>query len=183
MRLLSKILLTFTLTLTATLFISSAYAGSDAGRGSAKYYKTFPDKWDGKKVHMDCVSVKRINGGPQVEGVVFFGAQTIDDKNNAPGGSIVVAVLEGDVEAFVRKYGTVMERTPGGSERVDNTRLSGVFHQLERGHVYLDASGEANDLILGHKEEAKNAIRFGDGIRSGGGDGKGGPYMKRKYKK
>ena len=177
MKLLPKILLT----LTAALFVSGAYAGTDAGRGSAKFYKTFPDEWNGKKIHMDCISVKRINGGPQVEGVVFFGAHTIDDKNNAPGGGIVVAVLEGDVESFVRKYGTVIERTPGGSERIDNTRLSGVFYQLERGHVYLDASGEANDLILAHKEEAKNAIRFGDAIPSG--DGKGGPYMKRKYKK
>ncbi|MFQ3224331.1 MAG: hypothetical protein ACI8Z5_000579 [Lentimonas sp.] len=179
MKLLTQILLT----LTAALFVSAAYAGTDAGRGSAKYYKTFPDQWDGKKINMDCVSVKRINRGPQVEGVVFFGAQTIDDKNNAPGGGIVVAVLEGDVESFVRKYGTVIERTPGGSERVDNARLSGIFHQLERGHLYLDASGEAHDLILAHKEDAKGAIRFGDGIPSGGGDGKDGHQMKKKYKK
>ena len=156
------------LALTAALFTTGAYAGTDASRGSAKYYKTFPDEWDGKKIHLDCTSVRRINGGPQVEGVVFFGAHTVDDKNKAPGGSIVVAVLEGDVESFVRKYGTVIERNPGSSDRVDNTRLSGIFHQLERGHVYLDASGEAHDLILTHKEEAKNAIRFGDGVPTGG---------------
>jgi hypothetical protein len=168
MKLLAKILLA----LTAALFVTASYAGTDASRGSAKYYKTFPDQWDGKKVHVDCASVKRINGGPQVEGVVFFGAHTIDDKNKGSGGSIVVAVLEGDVESFVRKYGTVMERTPGGSERVDNARLSGIFHQLERGHVYLDASGEANDLILAHKENAKGAIRHGDSVPAGGGDGK-----------
>ena len=148
MKLLPKILLS----LSAALFVTGAYAGTDAGRGSAKYYKTFPDKWDGKKIHMDCVSVKRINGGPQVEGVVFFSAHTIDDKNNAP----------------------------GGSDRVDNARLSGILHQLERGHVYLDASGEANELILTRKEEAKNAIRFGDGIPAGGSGKEGGHYKKKK---
>jgi|GEM_PF-1119647 len=178
MKLLPKILLT----LSAALFATGAYAGTDAGRGSAKYYKTYPDKWDGKKIHVDCVSVKRINGGPQVEGVVFFSAHTIDDKNNTPGGGIVVAVLEGDVASFIRKYGTVVERTPGGSDRVDNARLSGIFHQLERGHVYLDASGEANELILTRKEEAKNAIRFGDGVPTGG-SGKGGAHYKKKKKR
>jgi hypothetical protein len=164
MKLLPKILLT----LSAALFVTGAYAGTDAGRDSAKFYKTFPEEWDAKKISLDCVSVKRINGGPQIEGVVFFGAQTIDDKNNAAGGSIVVAVLEGDVESFIRKYGTVIERTPGGSDRVENTRLRGVFHQLAHGHVYLDASGEAHDLILAHKEDAKGAIRHGDGIPAGG---------------
>jgi len=40
----------------------------DAGRDSANYYKTFPDKWDEHKISIDCVSVKRINGGPQLGG-------------------------------------------------------------------------------------------------------------------
>ena len=172
MKLLPKILLA----LSAALFVTGANAGTDAGKGSAKYYKTSPEEWDGKKISLDCSSVKRINGGPQVEGVVFFGAQTIDDKNNASGGSMVVAVLEGDVESFIRKYGTVKERTPGGSDRVDNTNLRGVFHQLAHGHVYLDESGEAHDLILANKEDAKGAISHGDGIPTGSGKG----HKKRK---
>ncbi len=177
MKLLPKILLT----LSATLFATGAYAGTDAGKDSAKYYKTFPEEWDGKKISLDCSSVKRINGGPQVEDVTFFVAHTIDTKNKTQGGSMVVAVLEGDVESFIRKYGTVVERTKGESERVDNKRLTGIFHQLERGHVYLDASGEAHDLILAHTEDAKNAIRHGDGIPAGGEDGhKGHGHKKRK---
>lgn len=174
-----KLLPTLLLALSAALFATTAYAEIDAGRDSAKYYTTFPDKWDGHKVSVDCVSVKRINGGPQIEGIVFFGAHTMDDKNNAPGGSIVVAVLEDEVESFVRKYGTVIERTPGQSDRVENKRLTGIFHQLERGHVYIDESGNAHDLILKHKETAKDAIRFGDGIPEGGGAGHHG-HKKRK---
>lgn len=164
MKLLPKILLT----LSAALFATGAYAGTDAGKDSAKFYKTSPEEWNGKQASLDCASVKRINGGPQVEGVTFFVANTIDTKNNTSGGSMVVAVLEDDVESFIRKYGTVVERTKGQSERVENKRLTGIFHQLEKGHVYLDASGEAHDLILAHKETAKGAIRHGDGIPDGG---------------
>ncbi len=163
MKLLPKILLT----LSAALFATGAYAGTDAGKDSAKYYKTFPEKWDGKKISVDCVSVKRINGGPQIEGIVFFVAQTIDEKNKAPGGGIVVAVLEGDVESLIRKYGTVVERNRGQVDRIESKSLRGTFHVLEHGHVYLDESGEAHDLILEHKEEAKGAIRSGDGIPGG----------------
>lgn len=176
-----KLLPTILLTIATALSTTGVYAGTniDAGRDSAKYYKTFPEEWDGKKISVDCTSVRRINGGPQVEGVVFFGAQTLDEKNNAPGGGIVIAVLEDDVEAFVRKYGTVIERTPGQSERVENKRLTGIFHELARGHVYVDASGEAHDLILAHKETAKGAIRYGDGVPAGGANGKGKRMMKR----
>ncbi len=173
-----KLLLKILFAVSVAFFTTSASAEIDAGRDSANYYKTFPDKWDENKISIDCVSAKRINGGPQVEGVVFFGAQTIDDKNKAPGGGIVVAVLEGDVESFVRKYGTVVERTPGSSEKVENKRLTGIFHQLERGHVYVDESGEAHALILAHVENAKGAIRYGDGIPSGDAGHRG--HKKRK---
>ena len=176
MKLLPKILLT----VSAALIATGAYAGSEAGKDSAKYYKTYPEEWDGKKISIDCVSVKRINGGPKVEGVVFFGAHTIDTKNNASGGSMVVAVLDGDVESFIRKYGTVVERTPGGTDRVENKRMTGIFHQLAHGHVYLDESGEAHDLILAHKETAKGAIRHGDAIPTGGDGKKGHKHKKRK---
>jgi hypothetical protein len=178
MKLLPKILLT----LSAALFVTGAYAGTDAGKDSAKYYKTYPEKWEGNKISLDCVSVKRINSGPQIDGIAFFSAQTFDDKNNAQGGSIVVAVLDGDVESFIRKYGTAIERTPGGSDRVDNTSLRGVFHQLEKGHIYLDESGEAHAIILAHKEDAEGAIRHGDGIPTGGGD-RHGHHGHKKHKK
>ena len=112
-----KLLLKILFAVSVAFFTTSASAEIDAGRDSANYYKTFPDKWDENKISIDCVSAKRINGGPQVEGVVFFGAQTIDDKNKAPGGGIVVAVLEGDVESFVRKYGTESERTQAAPRR------------------------------------------------------------------
>lgn len=174
-----KLLSHITLAIVAALFVTSAYAGTDAGKDSAKYYKTYPEKWDGQKISVDCVSVRRINGGPQVEGVVFFSAHTMDSDNKTSGGGIVVAVLEGDVDSFIRKYGTVIERTPGQADRVDNKRLTGIFHQLERGHLYVDASGEAHDLLLAHKETAKGAIRHGDGIPTGDGKGKGPKGKKR----
>ena len=95
-----------------------------------------------------------------------------DESTKAPGGGIVVAVLEGDVESFVRKYGTVVERTPGGSEKVENKRLTGIFHQLERGHVYVDESGEAQALVLAQVEVAKGTIRYSDGGFSYNADNK-----------
>jgi len=94
-----------------------------------------------------------------VQGVVFFVAQTINEKNQAKSGHIVVAILAEDVVAFVRKYGTVNERTQGSSSRVDSKRLTGIFHQLDHGHVYIDESGNANDMIIERKENTKNAIR------------------------
>lgn len=94
-----------------------------------------------------------------MQGVVFFVAQTINEKNQAKSGHIVVAILAEDVVAFVRKYGTVNERTQGSSSRVDSKRLAGIFHQLDHGHVYIDESGNANDMIIERKENTKNAIR------------------------
>jgi hypothetical protein len=94
----------------------------------------------------------------------------------------VVALQEDQAASFIRKYGTVIERTPGGRDRVENKRLVGIFHQLERGHVYLDMSGKAHDLILQHKDAAKGAIRQCDGIPTGGNDHQGHKKFK-KYKK
>jgi hypothetical protein len=74
----------------------------------------------------------------------------------------VVALLEGDVESFVRKYGTESERTLAAPRR-SKKRLTGILHQLERGHVDVDESGEAHVLILAHVDVAKGAIRYGDG--------------------
>jgi hypothetical protein len=132
--------------LSSALFITAAYAGTNAGSDSARYYKTYPEKWEDSMVSVDCTSVTRINAGPQIEGIVFFIAHTYDDKNDTPGGSIVVAVMESDVDSFIRKYGTVIVRDNGSSDRVENTRLRGTFHQLAQGHVYVDESGYAQDL-------------------------------------
>jgi hypothetical protein len=178
MKLLPKILLG----LTAALFVTSSFAGTTSGRDSAKFYKTHPDDWDGKKVSVDCVSVTRINGGPQIDDVVFFVAHTIDDDNKARGGSIVVAVLEGDVSSFIRKYGTVVERNRGQADRIDSKSLRGTFHVLEKGHVYLDESGDAHALILERKEDAKLAIRSEGFLTESGGIGAGRRHGPGKHK-
>ncbi|MGJ8652103.1 MAG: hypothetical protein ACSHX8_02405 [Opitutaceae bacterium] len=143
---------------------NATFAGSEAGKDSARYYKSHPEEFDGKTVDVDCVMVTRINGGPQVEGVVFFIAHTKDDDNNARGGSIVVAVLEDKADSFLRKYGNTIDRNRGSTERVDSKRLRGTFHLLDHGHVYIDVSnGEAHKAIEEHKEIAKGNIGRGEG--------------------
>lgn len=149
---------------------SATYAGSEAGKDSARYYKSHPEAFDNKMVSVDCVMVTRINGGPQVDGVVFFIAHTKDDDNNARGGSIVVAVLEGKAESFIRKYGNTVDRNRGSTNPIDSKRLRGTFHQLAKGHVYIDISnGEAHELIAEQKEIAKGHIGKGEGKFGGKG--------------
>ncbi|HAV11881.1 MAG TPA: hypothetical protein DCX06_00080 [Opitutae bacterium] len=157
--------ITYLLVILCSLALSSmAFAGSEAGKDSARYYKSHPVEFDGKHVDVDCVMVTRINGGPQVDGVAFFVAHTKDDDNQARGGSIVVAVLEDKADSFVRKYGDTVDRNRGSTEKVDSKRLRGVFNVLDSGHVYIDVSGgEAHELILEHKDSAKGNIGRGDG--------------------
>ena len=161
--------------------VSTVFAGSDASTDSARHYKSQPEQFDGQSADVDCTHVKRINGGPQVPGVAFFIANTFDDKNKVHGGVIVVAVLEADASSFVNQYGTIPDREHNKNsteDRVDTKSLSGTFHQLAKGHVYIDESGNAHELILQKVEEAKGKIRAGDGIPTAGG--KGGPYKKHK---
>lgn len=177
MKKLSKTLLAL---LTACL-VSTAVAGNDAGDDSARHYKSQPEQFDGQSVDIDCTHVKRINGGPQVPGVAFFVANTFDEDNESHGGVIVVAVLEADASAFVKKFGTVPERQKSRNsteDRVDTTSLKGTFHQLAKGHVYIDDSGSAHELILQKVEEAKGKIRAGDGIPTAGNG-----YARPKHKK
>ncbi|MEN8725574.1 MAG: hypothetical protein ACN4GF_00630 [Lentimonas sp.] len=157
------------LALVSFSFCSATFAGSEAGKDSARYYKSHPAEFDGKYVDVDCVFVTRINGGPQVDGVVFFVAHTKDDDNQARGGSIVVAVLEGEASSFLRKYGNTIDRDRGSSNKVDSKRLRGIFYELDRGHVYIDMSdGEAHEAILERKEIAKGNIGKGDGAGAQG---------------
>jgi len=175
-----KSLSTLLIALSIFTFASAAQAESYAGEDSARHYKSAPEKFDGEYVDVDCVFVTRINGGPQVEGVTFFVAHTKDDDNRALGGSIVVAVLSDKADSFVRKYGNTLDVNRGAVEKVDSKRLRGIFHQLAQGHVYIDISaGDAHELILKHKDNAKGAIRSGDGVpesRGKGGHGKGGRF-------
>ena len=60
------------------------------------------------------------------------------------------ALLEDDVESFVGKYST----------------------EIERGHVYVDESGEAQALVLAQVEVAKGTIRYSDGGFSYNADNK-----------
>ncbi len=158
----------------ALTFSTAAHAESFAGEDSARHYKSNPEKYDGEYVDVDCVFVTRINGGPQIEGVTFFVAHTKDDDNRARGGMIVVAVLSDKADNFVRKYGNAPDIQRGAAEKVDSKRLRGIFHQLDRGHVYIDVSGgEAHELILEHVEDAKGHIRSGDGAPDAGSTGNG----------
>lgn len=153
--------------------LSTSYAGSDASKDSARHYKSYPEKYDGETASLDCTYVTRINKGPQVEGVAFFVAHTVDDDNKMRGGSIVVAILDEDADAFAKKYGNTLDidrdQRPKNTtkERVDSKRLRGTFHQLEKGHVYIDINGDAHERILAKIETAKGCIRAGDGIPSG----------------
>lgn len=154
--------------------LNSAQAESYAGGDSARHYESAPEKYDSEYVDVDCIFVTRINGGPQIEGVTFFVAHTKDDDNRVHGGSIVVAVLADKADSFVRKYGNTVDINRGAAEKVDSKRLRGVFHQLEKGHVYIDVSGgEAHDLILEKRADAIGNIRSGDGVPGGKGKGKG----------
>jgi len=168
------------LALCSLCFLTSTHAGTEAGDDTARHYKSYPDKYNGKKIDVDCTAVHRINGGPSVEGVVFFVAHTIDRDNRGAGGSLVVAVPEDDAESFLRKYGNTIERNRGEAEKVDSKRLRGTFYQLDRGHVYLDESGEAHELILAKLDAAKGQIRAGDGIPTGGA-GKLGKKKKKAF--
>ena len=163
-------------TLFIALFVlslgSAAYAASFAGEDSARHYKSAPEEFDGKHVDIDCIFVSRINGGPQIEGVTFFIAHTKDDDNQARGGSIVVAVLSDKADSFLRKYGDTLDVNRGASEKVDSKRLRGMFHQLDKGHVYIDVTGgDAHELILTRAKDAKAVIGSGDGASAGRGKG------------
>ncbi|MEM7790822.1 MAG: hypothetical protein AAF546_05420 [Verrucomicrobiota bacterium] len=152
------------LVLLAFFVPSLALAGSDAGDDSARNYKNFPEKYDGKKVDVDCTHVTRINGGPRIDDVILFAAHTVDRDNRTRGGSIVVAVLAEDAEAFARKFGTTIDITRGAAEKVDSKSLRGTFHMLDRGHVYIDyTDGEAATLIEERAELFRTKIRAGDG--------------------
>lgn len=172
----------------AISFMSVAHAGSDAGKDSARHYKSYPEKYNDQTVGIDCTFVKRINGGPQVEGVAFFVAHTIDDDNQMRGGAIVIAVREENADALAKKFGNVpdidRDNRPKNTtqERVDSKRLSGTFHQLAKGHVYIDVNGDAHELIMQRVEDSKSKIRMGDGIPSTGGDAPGHPKGKKKKK-
>ncbi|MEM1223095.1 MAG: hypothetical protein AAGH40_10050 [Verrucomicrobiota bacterium] len=143
---------------------SLTFAGSDAGDDSARNYKNFPEKYDGKKIDIDCTHVSRINGGPKIDDVTLFVAHTVDRDNRTRGGSIVVAVLAEDAESFARKFGTAIEISRGAVEKVDSKSLRGTFHMLDRGHVYIDyTDGEAALLIEERAELFRTKIRAGDG--------------------
>lgn len=164
-----------TLLALSSMFIAASAFAAESGSDTARHYKSYPEQFDGQSADVDCAFVTRINRGPQVEGVAFFVAHTVDDDNAMRGGSIVVATLEADAESFVKKYGNVPEidRKRGQNttaDRVDSKSLSGTFNQLAKGSVYIDYSnGEAHALILEKIEAAKSAIRMGDGIPSTGG--------------
>lgn len=155
---------------------TTASAGSDAGKDSARHYKSYPENFDGKTVSVDCTFITRINGGPQVEGVAFFIAHTADTDNEMRGGAIVVAVTEAKADSLVKKYGNVPERNGSKNstaDKVESKRLRGTFHQLGKGHVYIDVNGDAHELVLAKIEDAKSKIKAGDGIPNGGN---GRPY-------
>lgn len=161
-----KILPKLTLALLSVLFVVPAFAGSGAGDDSARYYKSNPEKFDGKKVDVDVAFVTRINRKDRVDGVAFFVAHTVDEDNNSLGGAIVVAVLDDDTDSFMRKYGTAVERRGKG---VDSKRLRGVFHLLKGGRVYIDESGEAQAIIEAHIQKNGDAAIPGDEDRQAGG--------------
>ncbi|MEM0965755.1 MAG: hypothetical protein AAGJ81_06380 [Verrucomicrobiota bacterium] len=145
------------------LFLSSSFSASEAGDGSARYYESRPDSYDGKQIELDCTFVTRINGGPQIEGVVLFLAHTEDEENSRRGGAIVTAVMEDDADSFIKRYGDTVDVDRGTADRIDSRRLKGTFYVLDRGHVYVDASenGEAHELILERAEDVKTNIRRG----------------------
>ncbi|MGB0413142.1 MAG: hypothetical protein ACPGJU_01735 [Coraliomargarita sp.] len=171
------------LALLSACLVSTVFAGEEASDDSARHYKSHPEQYDGQSVDVDCAFVKRINGGPQVPGVAFFVAHTFDDKNKMHGGSIVIAVLEADASSFASKYGNIPDRERNKNstaDRVDTKRLDGTFHQLAKGHVYIDESGNAHELIQEKLEEAKGKIRAGDGIPSGANTGRPHPKHKKR---
>lgn len=154
------------LALVSTILTASAFAGSEAGDDSARHYRSDPEAFDGEKIDVDCTFVSRINGGPKIDGVVFFLVHTVDEDNKVRGGTLLAAVLEDDVDSFMRKYGTVPDRERGGP---DTNRLRGTFHVLPQGRAYVDVSDEAHDLIVEHREE-NGELRFADN-RKGPGTG------------
>ncbi|WP_269526817.1 hypothetical protein [Coraliomargarita parva] len=160
-----KRLYRLSLTLFTLALLSPLQAGNSADEDSARYYKSNPGKFDGQKVDVDCIFVKRPLAANKIEGVTFFVAQTKDKDNHSFGGTIVVAVLSDEAESFLRKYGDAPDINRGAAEKVDSKRLRGIFHLLESGHVYIDESddGKAHDRILANLEAAQKAINSADG--------------------
>ncbi len=153
------IILAATISLSATSTLS--YAGNESGKDSARYYKSHPDKFNSKAVDVDCTHVTRINGANQLDKIVFFAAHTKDDDNRTRGGSIVVAVAAEKADSFIRKFGTTLDRNRGSSERINSTRLRGIFHMLDNGSVYIDYS-DVHEVITKNLKNAKIAIGRGN---------------------
>ncbi|ADE54561.1 hypothetical protein [Coraliomargarita akajimensis] len=172
------------LAISSLVLTSTLFAGTEAGKDSARHYKSYPEKYDNKTVSIDCTFVTRINGGPQVDGIAFFVAHTADTDNNMRGGAIVVAVAEADADKLVKKFGNTPEINENArkstADRVDSKRLRGTFHQLEKGTVYIDLNGDAHETILEKAEAAKGKIRAGDGIPSTSNKGPRGPHPHKK---
>lgn len=158
------------LILTATT--SLTYAGTDSSDDAARYYRSYPDKYDGKTIDIDCAFVTRINGGPQIDGIVFFAAHTVDTDNRSRGGSLIVAVYENEAERFMKRYGTAIEINRGQSQKVDTRTLRGTFRQLESGRVYIDEPGDAHEIITANLETARRLIPAEGGSGRSFGKGK-----------
>lgn len=124
-----------------------AFAGA-SGEHTAANVKAYAEELEGEKVSLDVVFIRMHRHAPEDVPYVFFWAVTIDEKERAGGGAILVVADKADKDTLVRKYGTNLERDRGDGP--ESKSLRGTVRFVEREgkgrRVYLDITSGGVDL-------------------------------------
>lgn len=122
-------------TLFYALLVVGALCSSAVAQESrvAGYYLNNPEKYEGKKITVNCVYVKRDEYQTGTD-YVFFRAYTAS-RNEYKTGYITVRVQPADADRFAKKYGFDSEWDAAGNYRM--RPLSGVFTKGD-GTFFID---------------------------------------------
>lgn len=129
---------------------------ANASAESANRYLATPDQYAGKEIKLDVICVRPVRLTSPVPGVRWFHAFTEDDKKNALGGVILIALPDSAVDKFVKEFGLTNE---GRTET-----LRGILHALpNRANPavkvwFVDYKGLNADLITKHKDAGIDSV-------------------------
>lgn len=158
-----------------------ASAGA-SGENTAAHVKAYAEELEGEKVSLDVVFIRMHRYAPEDVPYVFFWAMTVDDKERAGGGAILVVADKEDKDSLVRRFGTNLERDRGDGPETKTLRGTVRFVEREgKGRrVYLDITDGGVDLsnapgeLLDEEVESTLETPPGRGPRAGnagpGGD-------------
>lgn len=130
------------------LFILSSQAA--LSKKTADYVILHATELEGKSVTLDVVGVRPMRMLSPIPDVTFFHAITFDDREDRPGGPILVAVPANQGEKFAEKFGSLNPR----SKRVE--KMSGILIPSSgspdrKGKVWMiDYEGLSGAVLANH---------------------------------